>query len=163
MEFPKRKPNRLQGYDYAANGGYFITICTKDRQNLFWDDVGAAISRPQDAPALSPHGVIVNRAVLAISQHYPRIEVLKYCIMPNHVHLILLLCAEENGRLIAAPTISTVIGQMKRIVSKEAGASLWQKSFHDRIIRNEMEYQKIWNYIDTNPMKWKEDCFYQEH
>ena len=81
--------------------------------------------------------------------------------MPNHVHLILLLQEENGGRLIAAPTVSRVIGQMKRVVSREIGVSIWQKSYHDRIIRDEAEYLKIWNYIDTNPLKWNEDCYYE--
>lgn len=162
MEYPKRKPNRLKGYDYASNGGYFITICTKNRRNLFWADVGAAISRPESVPALSPYGRIVDRAIQLVSCHYPQIEVNKYSIMPNHVHLILLLQEENGGRLIAAPTIPRVIGQMKRVVSKEIDVSIWQKSYHDRIIRDEAEYLKIWNYIDTNPLKWNEDCYYEE-
>ena len=161
MRYPKRKPNRLKGYDYASNGGYFITICTKNKQNLFWAAVGAAISRPEDAPALSPYGKITDQAIQAIPCHYPQIEVHKYCVMPNHVHLILLLQEENGGRLIAAPTVSRVIGQMKRVVSREIGVSIWQKSYHDRIIRDEAEYLKIWNYIDTNPLKWNEDCYYE--
>ena len=37
---------------------------------------------------------------------------------------------------------------------------VWQKSYHDHIIRNEQEYQEIWEYIDTNPLKWQDDeCF----
>ena len=39
---------------------------------------------------------------------------------------------------------------------------MWQKLFHDHIIRGEKDYQKIWNYIEGNPMKWAEDCFYAE-
>ncbi|MEG1887523.1 MAG: hypothetical protein RR177_05285, partial [Oscillospiraceae bacterium] len=59
-----------------------------------------------------------------------------------------------------APTIATAINQMKGYVTKQIGISLWQKLFHDHIIRNEREYQKIWQYIDENPLKWEEDCFY---
>ncbi len=51
---------------------------------------------------------------------------------------------------------------MKGFVSKQIGFSIWQKLFHDHIIRNEDEYRQIWNYIDTNPLKWHEDCFYND-
>ena len=59
-----------------------------------------------------------------------------------------------------APTISTVIQQMKGYVTKQLGHNIWQKLFHDHVVRNEKSYQKIWQYIETNPAKWKEDCFY---
>ena len=37
---------------------------------------------------------------------------------------------------------------------------IWQPSFHDHIIRDKEDYDKIWEYIDTNPLKWELDCFY---
>ena len=67
-----------------------------------------------------------------------------------------------GGRMISAPTkpLSTVIGSMKRAAAKRAGIPLWQKSFHDHVIRGEADYRRIWNYIDANPRKWREDCYY---
>ena len=50
--------------------------------------------------------------------------------------------------------------QFKGIVTKRAGFPLWQKSFHDHVIRNEADYLRVWDYIDTNPLKWREDCYY---
>lgn len=58
------------------------------------------------------------------------------------------------------PTISRIIQQFKGAVTKQIGFALWQKSFHDHIIRDEREYEKIYAYIETNPLKWREDCFY---
>lgn len=40
--------------------------------------------------------------------------------------------------------------------------NLFQRSFYDHVIREDDEYLKIWEYIDTNPAKWTEDCFYSE-
>lgn len=160
MELPKRKKTRLPGYDYSQNGAYFITICVMERQELLWN-VGARIARLQDTTPLSQYGLVVDAAILEITKHYPCIRVDKYCIMPNHIHLILML-QQDDGRTMRAPTISTVINQMKGTVTKQISFSLWQKSFHDRIIRNEREYQKIWEYIDTNPLKWETDCFYRK-
>jgi len=65
-----------------------------------------------------------------------------------------------SGRQNAAPTLSQIIGQWKRAVSINAGFSLWQKSFHDHIIRSEAEYQRISQYIDQNPARWAEDEYY---
>ncbi len=62
----------------------------------------------------------------------------------------------------AAPTISTIVQQMKGVVTKQIGRSIWQKLFHDHVIRGEKDYLEIWEYIEYNPVKWKEDCFYQE-
>ena len=59
MEYPKRKPNRLKAYDYSQNGAYFVTVCTKDRKNLFWN-VGEAISLPKNNIPLSEYGKIAE-------------------------------------------------------------------------------------------------------
>lgn len=160
MEFPKRKPNRLKAYDYSQNGAYFVTVCTKDRKNLFWN-VGEAISLPKNNIPLSEYGKIAEHVIRSISKHYIGVEVSQYVIMPNHIHFILILKGDD-GQMISAPTVSTIIGQAKRYISKQIGLPIWQKSFHDRIIRNEKEYQKIWEYLETNPLKWEEDCFYRQ-
>lgn len=59
-----------------------------------------------------------------------------------------------------APTVSVIMQQMKGIVSKAAGYSVWQKSFHDHIIRNAEDYHRIYEYISGNPLNWRQDCFY---
>ena len=159
MKLPVRKPNRLPNFDYNTPGAYFITICTRDRKNLFWADVGASIARPQN-PVLSRYGVIVDDAIREIPLHYPTISVDHYVVMPNHIHLLLQINTDADGRAMLAPTISRVVQQMKGIVTKQIGRTIWQKLFHDHVIRSEKDYLKIWEYIDNNPAKWKEDCFY---
>ncbi len=59
-------------------------------------------------------------------------------------------------------TLSTVIGQMKRWASKRAGEGLWQKSFHEHVIRCDADYRMIWEYIDTNPGKWTLDRYFAD-
>lgn len=166
LDLPKRKKIRLQGYDYSQNGLYFVTFCVKDRHELLGRIVGAIINRPINNAQypnveLSEYGLITDDSINDISNHYPDISVDKYVIMPNHIHMILMIQNENaNGRLIIAPTISTVIQQLKRNISQKIGFSIWQKSFHDHIIRNEKEYLKIWQYIDENPLKWEDDCYF---
>ncbi len=160
MELPKRKKIRLEGYDYSCCGAYFITVCVKDRQPLLWNSVGADSIRPNEESMLSEHGKTLETAVHAISEHYPHILVDNYCIMPNHLHILLRIMPDEGGRMLSAPTLSTVIGQMKRWSSKQIGSSIWQKAFYDRIVRNEKTYLEAWQYIDENPLKWKEDELY---
>ena len=60
-----------------------------------------------------------------------------------------------------APTVSTVVAQMKGIVSKRCGKNLWQKGFHDHIVRTDADYQNIWTYIENNPLQWELDSLYQ--
>ena len=163
----KRKQNRLPEFDYSQNGAYFITICTRGKQKIFWIDdksqnsVGADIIRPHDK--LNDLGLIVECAIEQITEYYPNTMIDKYVIMPNHVHILMRIENDEfNGRIISAPTISIIIGQMKRWVSKQIAYPIWQKSFHDHVIRNEADYQRIWQYIDTNPVKWELDCYYTE-
>ena len=160
MERPSRKPNRLPEDDYSQNGAYFVTICTAEKKPLFWNTVGAAISRPQRIdddfilrPPLSEYGRIAEQGILNIPRCYPTVTIKKYCIMPNHMHLILLF-SDECGRLIAAPTLSRVVGQMKRWVSKQIGEGIWQKTYFDRVIRNDAEFERIWRYIHENPLKY---------
>ena len=155
-EKPKRRPNRLAGYDYSQNGAYFITVCTKNRAELFSEiAVGAASCRPQ----LSGIGKIVEYEILKLSTTYDNAYIDYYVIMPNHVHIIIVI-HNVNGRQNAAPTVPQMMNQWKRAVSLKAGFSPWQKSFHDHIIRNEAENLKIWEYIDTNPVKWESDMYY---
>jgi REP element-mobilizing transposase RayT len=152
-EFPKRKQIRIEDYDYSTPGAYFITICTANREKIFWNCVGADSIRPQNVP-LSTAGEIVKQSVLQIAEHYENMVVDKYCIMPDHIHLILRIESDLDGRIISAPTVSTVIGSMKRWVSRQVGRPIWQKSFYDHGIRNQQDYNEIWEYIENNPLKY---------
>ena len=137
----------------------------KDRKNIFWakeqpDFVGEDIILPPDNVRLSPYGKITEAAIIAIPKYYPNIELLQYVVMPNHIHLLLQINTDIEGRPMAAPTISTVMNQTKGVVSKIAGFSVWQKGFYDHVIRSEQDYLDIWNYIEGNPSKWTEDKLY---
>ena len=158
---PKRKAPRLKGFDYSTTGAYFITICTKERQNYFWNNVGATIGRPQDVE-LSPYGKTVDDAINNISNIYPSISVEQYVIMPDHIHLLLLIHADDCGRPMVAPTISRVVQQLKGYVTKNIGVSLWQKLFFDHIIRNRQDYEEHVKYILENPLRWHYDKLYSE-
>ncbi len=159
MELPKRKPTRLKGYDYSTPGMYFLTICVKDRKELLskiivGDDEGI-VPKIQ----LSNYGMICERYINNINIKYENVTVDKYVIMPNHIHLIIFLHGTMRA---SSPTknIENIIRSFKIMVTKEIGKSIWQRSYHDHIIRGEKDYQKIWEYIDTNVLRWENDCFY---
>ena len=153
QEYPNRRPTRIEEYDYSTAGAYFITVCTANRKKLFWQSVGVDIIRPQMVP-LSVIGTILEQGILQIETHYENVVIDKYCIMPDHVHLILRIESGLDGRMISAPTVSTIIGSMKRWVSRQVGKSIWQKSFYDHIIRNQQDYNAVWEYIENNPLKY---------
>ena len=162
---PTRKQTRLRNYDYSQNGAYFVTICTKDRNPILWNaSVGAITNRPPVKMSLSKSGRIAEQGIQNIARHYPGITLENYVVMPNHVHLLLLFQQYDsgtNGRLVIAPTtLSNVIRQMKAYVTKSLGENIWQKSFHEHIVRNRAELQTIWQYIDENPLKWQLDCYF---
>ncbi len=156
MDLPKRKPNRLPRYDYSQPGCYFVTICTGGRKRLFWNGVGAACGRPP----LTEYGQAVERQIEKLSSIYQAVQVDKHIVMPNHVHLIVRICTDEGGRPQAAPTLARIINQFKGAVTKQIGRPIWQKGYHDHIVRNKEDYLRIWDYIETNPAKWREDCYY---
>ena len=157
---PTRKPNRLKNYDYSDNGAYFVTFCVNNRKCLLSRIVGATLGRPAYA-RLTKMGEAVEHAVSRIENRYPDVRVEKYVIMPNHVHLLLMIDTLP-GRPRVAPTVSRIIQQTKGLATKMIGHTIWQKSFHDHIIRTESDYEMIWEYIDTNPGRWETDCFYTE-
>ena len=159
MELPKRKQNRLAEYDYSTPNAYFITVCTENRRNLFWKDAREIADCPENVP-LTSLGMIVRQCIHDIPGHYPTITVDHAVIMPNHIHLLLQINTDIDGRPMAAPTISTVINQTKGVIPKKAGFSVWQKGFYDHVIRNDNDYRDIWNYIEGNPSKWAEDTLY---
>lgn len=162
LDLPKRKTFHLAGYDYSQNGAYFITICTQGRTPLFGNIVGAAaFSRP--TIALSQYGQIADRYINNINVKYQNISVPIYCIMPNHVHIILTINTYENGSPRAAtPTVSIprIVNSLKSLATKEAGMPLWQRGYYEHIIRGEQDYQNIWQYIENNAAKWVEDQYY---
>lgn len=165
MELPKRKPNRLKNFDYSTPGCYFITICTKEKRCILGQVVGGGAL---DAPKiqLSTIGKIVDRHILG-GNRIAGMSIIKYVIMPNHIHM--LLQVDKNATIgtprASSPTNAVIprfVAALKRFCSTDAGANLFQRSYHDHIVRSDDDFLKIWNYIDGNPAKWTEDCFYTE-
>ncbi len=146
---PKRKPNRLAGYNYDTDGGYFITICTKNRQCILSGSNG-----------LSPLGFLAEQQLLDMAEFYETITVEKFVIMPDHLHLILFLQGVDP--MTQKKLIAQFIATFKRFTNKKAGQNLWQRSFHDHVIRGEHDYLRIWKYIDENPVKRFDDKYFFE-
>lgn len=133
-----------------------LLFVLKNKENLLWKNVGANYVRPLEQLPLSKIGIVIENEIYKLNTVYENIKVDKYQIMPNHIHLIIFIYEDSNGRTQFAPTISRIIKQFKGSITKQIEFSIWQKSFYDRIIRNEKEYQEVWNYIHNNPLKYLE-------
>ncbi|MBP3413200.1 MAG: transposase [Oscillospiraceae bacterium] len=105
---------------------------------------------------------MVERFITELPTHYPTITIHNYVIMPNHIHLLVELC--DNTCEQDCLPLHKIMQAFKSITTREAWSyglkQLWQRSFYDHIIRNEADYRRIWNYIETNPLRWTDDMYY---
>ncbi|MBE6630409.1 MAG: hypothetical protein E7624_06115 [Ruminococcaceae bacterium] len=167
-ELPQRKPLRLRDFNYSAPGLYFITICTHHKKSTLSRVVGAIHESP--AIKLTAYGEIVDRNIRALSERFV-MEVGSYVIMPNHIHLILALTGDEQIRAIresplqGRSEISKIVGYLKMNASKEIRCrfgeeTVWQRGFHDHIIRDREDLERHLRYIGENPLYWRSDELY---
>ena len=151
----RRHSLRYSGWDYHQSGYYFITICTHNRKCLF------------DQPCLRHIAETYWQKIPSYKSPVP-VWLDEWVVMPNHVHgIIHLEIATEIEQKKLPPksgTAGILIGTYKAAVSKRInylaqnyGASIWQRGFYDRIIRNQQELQAIRHYIRENPKRWHED------
>ncbi len=159
-----RQSLRLKNYDYTLSGAYFITICTHSRQKLFGKiNNGEMI--------LNEFGRIVQLEWERTPQIRKEIELDAYVIMPDHFHAIVIikdhppvelktlqnehispkgLTARSLGSLIAGFK-SSVSGKINKLMQTQ-GYPIWQRNYYEHIIRNEAEHNKIYDYIQNNPI-----------
>ncbi|MEA5534285.1 transposase [Crocosphaera sp. XPORK-15E] len=167
-DFSHRRSIRIKEYNYADNGAYFVTLCTKNKQCIFADIKQGKIK-------ICALGAIAHNCWLKISEHFPHVILDVFVIMPNHVHGILWLNnsqkpvneARSFGNIVAG-SLSSVIRSYKAAVTKEInyicgqkGTSLvWQRNYYEHIIRDEKALQEIRKYIVENPLNWDKDPEY---
>ncbi len=186
-ELPERKPLRLKNYDYSTPGAYFITICTHNKKNilskivaipenalyeLLGHTVGAIHESPEyPEPKLTVQGRIVDDVLNNLPSHLG-VEIAQYVIMPNHIHLVVVILDGKTWAIHESPLhtrsiISKTIGYIKMNTSKEIHRrcniqNIWQRGYHDHIIRDTNDYEKISKYIYENPLIWQYDRFYSQ-
>lgn len=151
-ELPKRKSIRLKGFDYSSEGCYFLTICTEQRKNLLSSIVGGDdLGAPKEI-ILKPYGKIVEKYILSMERAYDAISIENYIIMPNHIHLLILIDTYGLPRS-STPTIPNVVSALKRFANRDCKRNLWQRGYIDHIIRNQTDFEYHWNYIEYNALK----------
>jgi REP element-mobilizing transposase RayT len=150
-ELKYRKNIRLQNCDYIRHGVFFITICSKNGEWIFSEIKDNSVS-------LLKMGEIIEIAIKNIPKIYENVNIDCFVIMPNHIHMILIIDPNPRAKTVG---ISTIINQFKGYVTKQIGYSPWHRHFHDHIVRDHEEYVKIADYIKNNPVKWIEDRFFE--
>lgn len=177
-----RRSIRLKGYDYSQAGAYFITICCGNRTCLLGEILEGEM-------ILNEMGLIAQNEWLRTPEIRKNAELDVFVIMPNHIHAIIILNDNGRGELhspiiIGSPNImndnkgecnsplrspsnniGSIIRGYKSSVTKQIrilndNIIVWQRNYHEHIIRNEKSYQTISNYISSNPAKWNDDKFY---
>lgn len=175
---PNRRSIRLQEYDYSQDGLYFITICVQDKACLFG-------GIENDEMVLNEAGRMVKKWCAELSHKFPDIIMDTYIIMPNHFHAIIInigdsvgadlcVCPEnKTGEHIGSP-LHRVIQWLKTMTTNEYirgvkslnwipfDKKLWQRNYYEHIIRNEKAYDKIAEYILSNPHNWVNDDYYNK-
>ena len=164
LNLPKRKHTRIKGYDYSQNGSYFVTICTRNHVPYFGKiPVGEGLAPPaNEAIQYTKYGNIAKNELISLSSRYECVSIENFVVMPNHVHAIIVISNDiaQTVRASPAPTLSHIIGGYKSGVSRLSGFSVWQRSYHDHVIRNDVDFAEIADYITNNPLKWSLDRFF---
>jgi putative transposase len=166
-----RRSIRLQGYDYAQAGAYFVTICVHDRACLLGEIVDGEM-RMNDAGCMV-HGVWDD-----VPNYYAGVELDAFVVMPNHVHGIVVVvgagpraCPNMGQPQGVAPTLSLpdVVHRFKTLTTrryvygvKQHGWPLfpgrvWQRNYYEHIIRNDESLNRVREYIANNPVQWELD------
>ena len=141
------------------------------------ETVGEGSALPKTALNMTPYGATVDKWIREISNKYSHISVDHYVIMPNHIHLLISV-KRPNGRGDPSPTenvevkspgVIEAIAWLKYHTTKEIKEKfntfdipIWQRSFHDHVIRNEEDYYEVAKYIAENPICWEEDTLYSK-
>ena len=178
-ELHHRKSIRLKKYDYSQAGCYFVTICTHNREHLFGKIIDGIM-------VLNENGEILNDCIQNIHQHFSYSVTDYFCIMPNHIHMIVIINELRPDDIVGNKPVGNrhacslpgytndrnhqalpvIIGSIKSAVTKLIHRinsnynAIWQKSYYEHIIRNENELFAIRNYIENNPINWGNDEYY---
>jgi len=174
------KSIRLDGWDYRFPSHYFITICTKDRYHYFGKICNGIMG-------LSEQGCAAWYFWNQIPNHFDNVKLDAFIVMPDHVHGIIQIIPDENGRYSVDPvgalhathqqdrdinnrmsaispkpkSLSAVVRSYKSVLTRWCNQKNyefgWQSRFYDHIIRNPKSLDNIRQYIEMNPVKWESD------
>lgn len=167
-----RRSVRLKGYDYTQAGAYFVTIVTQGRECLFGEVVHGEMW-------LNDAGRMVEKWWLELNRKFSAVDTDEYVVMPNHIHGVIVIAhvgatlvvaqAQDRAGTRPAPTLGDVVGAFKSLATHEYivgikqrgwpsfAGKLWQRNYHEHIIRDESTLHRIREYIVNNPLQWAVD------
>ena len=159
MSYPKRKNPRLESWNYGSPSYYFVTFCTKNHKCLL-GNVKHNVADGVAETDLSSIGQCCKASLEEAAAMYANIQIDSYVIMPNHIHVVVRLLHQDDA---------TELGRFVRFIKGNAtkrarkyipDLQLWQRGYHDHIIRDERDYLRIREYVENNPLKWGPDRYY---
>ena len=150
LDLPQRRSIRLPGYDYSRAGWYFVTIMADGGKLLFGSFGGELQFRP------TPLDEIVSHCWHELAAQYPSVHADCWVLMPNHVHLLIGLLPVAQPK-----SLGQIVGTLKSTCTRRAQAwrgagSLWQRSYHEHIVRTTSELEIYRDYVRNNPRRWVE-------
>ncbi len=163
---PKRKSLRLKHYDYSQQGLYFVTICCQ-KHSCYYGSI------KNDTMQLNHAGIMIEKWTLKIPEKFTNLMVHDYVIMPNHFHCVIGIDGIQTAIAHTGATLASVVQWFKTMTTNDYiknvksdnwqrfDKKLWQRSFHEHVIRNQQSHEMIVDYIKYNPQKWADDKYYQ--
>jgi REP element-mobilizing transposase RayT len=152
-----RRSIRWHRWNYAGQGTYFITTCSRNREHLF--------GRIEDGSMiLSQIGQMIENTWLNLPSRFPSVDLDEFQVMPNHFHGILALRGEDDVPLgNVMKVFKSLAFRAHYDFLKDTGtlqfteARIWQRNYWDHVVRDEQDLQKCRNYILNNPANWQGD------
>ena len=152
---------RLASWDYRWTGVYHVTICTLGRVCWFGEV-------REGQMALSREGNVIAQEWRKIPQIGPHVLLDEWIVMPDHLHGILVLQnpptpepREQEAGGLPAHSLGAVVSPFKSRATKRIRFDLkrrrfaWQERFHDAILRDSADLERVREYIRSNPARWK--------
>jgi len=158
MTYKNRKNIRLKNYDYGQDGLYFVTICINNKEHL----LGKVFD---NSHFVNDAGLMVKSIWNNLSKYYKGVQTHHFIVMPNHVHGIVELdnadidLSELMQRFKTFTTYQYIDG-VHNNKWKPFSKKLWQRNYHEHVIRSNVSFDKLQGYILNNPMQWRDDIFY---
>lgn len=153
-----RKPTpRCPAHDYAQPGVYFVTCCTHRRTPCLGDVVGGTMLP-------SAQGLAVWHALRALPHYHPQVQLDACCLMPDHVHALIVFTGRDRSLSEVVRAFKAFSARQANALRGEAGQPFWQRGFHDRIVRDAREHERVRAYIAANPWRaWVQDAYATRH
>jgi REP element-mobilizing transposase RayT len=165
-----RQSIRLRQYDYSWPGAYFVTLCVREKECVLGEIVDGEMR-------LSEWGRSVHAFWDEIPVHFPNVSIDGRVTMPNHGHAIIKIDHDRRGAVAAPhdgktgeetsplrPTLGQIVAYYKYQTTKcinelrgMPGVPFWQRNYWEHVVRDEIDLNRIRQYIENNPLRWHED------